>query len=58
MVTTIKYKISTIDHEIYIKLFSDRTVYYLTFFTGDVLNTTNNERSFPELTRVLKNTLR
>ena len=44
MVTTIKYKISTIDHEIYIKLFSDRTVYYLTFFTGDVLNTTNNER--------------
>ena len=34
---------------IYIKVFSDGTVSYLTSYTGDVLNTTNNETLFPEL---------
>ena len=54
MVTILKYKKSTIDHYIYIKVFTDGTVSYLTVYTDDVLSTTNNEKSFPELTRVLK----
>ena len=58
VVTIIKYKKSTIDHDIYIKVFTDGTVSYLTVSTYDVLSTTNNENAFPELTRVLKNTLR
>ena len=47
VVTIIKYNKSTIDHEIYIKVFNDGTVSYLTVYTDDVLNTTNNETSFP-----------
>ena len=43
-------KKSTIDHAIYIKTFTDGTVSYLTVSTDDVLNTTNNEHAFPELT--------
>ena len=43
MVTTLKYKKRTIDHDIYIKIFSDGTMSYLTVFNYDVLNTTNNE---------------
>ena len=54
MVTIIVYKKSTIDHAIYIKVFDDGTVSYLTVSTDDVLNTTNNENTFPELKRVFK----
>ena len=54
MVTILKYKKITIDHAIYIKVFSDGTIYYLTVSTDDVLNTTNNEKSFPELPRVFE----
>ena len=58
VVTIINYKKSTIDHAIYIKVFTDGTVSYITVSTDDVLNTTNNENAFTELTRFLKNTLR
>ena len=58
VVTIISYKKRKNYHAIYIKVLSDGTVSYLTVSTDDVLNTTNNENSFPELTRVLKNTLR
>ena len=44
----------TIDHAIYIKVFDNVTVSYLTVSTDDVLNITNNENSFPELTRLFK----
>ena len=54
VVTIIKHKKNTIDHAIYIKLFTDGTVYYLTVSTDDFINTTNNETLFPELTRVFK----
>ena len=42
VVTILKYKKSTIGHAIYIKFFTDGTVYYLTVSTNDVLNTNNN----------------
>ena len=58
VVKIIKYKNITIDHSIYIKVFTDGTVYYITVYTNDVLNTTNNKTSFTELTKVLKNTLK
>ena len=48
----------TIDHAIYIKVFTDVTVYYLRVSNDDVLNTTNNETEFNEPRRVLKNPLR
>ena len=54
VVTILKYKKSIIDHAIYIKVFADGTVSYLTVSTDDVLNTTNNETAFTELTRVFK----
>ena len=54
VVTILEYKKITIDHAIYIKVFDDGTVSYLTVSTDNVLNTTNNENAFPELTRVLK----
>ena len=54
MVTIIKYKKSKIDHDIYIKVFTDGTVSYLTVSTDDVLNTTNNKTEFPELIRVFE----
>ena len=54
VVTIIEYKKITIDHAIYIKVFDDGAVSYLTVSTGDVLNTTNNENAFPELTRVFR----
>ena len=50
----LKYKKSTIYHTIYIKVFTDGTFSYLTVFTDYVINTTNNDKLFPELTRVLK----
>ena len=46
MVTIIKYKKITIDHSIYIKVFSDVTVSYLTVSTNDVIDTTNNYTVF------------
>ena len=54
VVTIITYKKITIDQDIYIKVFTDGIVSYLTVFTDDVFNTTTNETSFPELTRVFK----
>ena len=54
VVTIIKYKKSTIYHAIYIKVFTDVTVSYITVTTFEVLNTNNNEIAFPELTRVFK----
>ena len=54
VVTIIKYMISTIDHDIYIKFFSDGTVYYIKVCTDDVLNTANNETEFTELTNVFE----
>ena len=50
----LKYKKIIIDHDIYIKIFTDGTLSYLTVYTGGVLNTTNNETEFPELTRAFK----
>ena len=49
MVAIIQYKIIKIDHAILIKVLYDGTVSYLTFSTDGVLNTNNNETSFPEL---------
>ena len=51
VVTIIKYKKIRIDHAIYIIIFYDDIMSYLIFFTDDVLNTTNNETAFTELTR-------
>ena len=51
VVTILKYKRSTIDHAIYIKVFYDVTVQYITVSTDDVLNTTNNKTESPELAR-------
>ena len=48
----IKYKKITIDNVIYIKVFTDGTVSYITVSTDGVLNITNNETAFPELTKV------
>ena len=42
VVTTPKYNKSTIDHSIYIKVFSDGTVSYPTVSTNDVINNTTN----------------
>ena len=54
VVSILNYKKSTIYHAIYIKVFTDGTVSYLTFSTDDFLNTANNETAFPELTIVFK----
>ena len=54
VVTILNHKKSTIDHDIYIKFLTDGTVFYLTIYTDDVLNTTYNENAFTELTRVFK----
>ena len=42
VVTILKNKNSTIDNDIYIKVFSDGTVSYLKISTDDVLNNNNN----------------
>ena len=54
VMTIIKYKKSTSDNDIYIKVFTYGTVSYLTISTDDVLNTTNNETALPELTIVFE----
>ena len=41
-----------IDHDIYINVFYDKTVFYSMVSTDDVLNTTNNETEFSKLRRV------
>ena len=46
VVTILKYSNITIDHDIYITVFTDGTVSYITVYTDDVLNTTNNETAF------------
>ena len=51
VVTIIKYNKITIYHTIYITVFTDGTASYLTVSNDDALNTTNNETSFPELSR-------
>ena len=58
VVKIMRYNKITIDHAIYIKVFSDVTVSYITVSTDYFLNTTNNETVFPELRRVLKKHLR
>ena len=54
MVTILKYKKSTIDRSIYIKVFSDVIVSYLTVSTSDVINTTTNETLFTEIRMVFE----
>ena len=43
VVTNINYKKSTIDHDIYIELFTDGILSYLTVSTDNVLNISNDE---------------
>ena len=57
MVKIFKYKKSTIDHAIYFKVFTDGTVSYIIVSTDDVINITNDEKAFPELTIFLKENL-
>ena len=47
VVTILRYKKITIDRAIYIKFLPDVKVSYLTVSTNGVLNTNNNETSFP-----------
>ena len=54
VVTILKCIKSTIDHDIYIKVFTGVIVSYLSVSADDVLNTTNNENAFTELTRFFK----
>ena len=54
MVAILKYNKIMIYHTIYIKVFSDGTVLYLTVSIDDVINTTNNEKEFSEPTRVFE----
>ena len=54
----LKYNKITIYHDIYIKVFSDGTVSYLTVSTDNVINNNNNETTVPDLNRFFKNTLR
>ena len=54
VVTIFKYKKITIYHVFCIKVFTDRTLSYITVSTDDVLSTTNNETYFFELNRVIK----
>ena len=43
VVKSLKYKKRKIDNAIYIKVFSLGTLFYLTVYTDDVLNTIDNE---------------
>ena len=43
LVTIIEHNKITIDHAIYIKVFSELRVSYLMVYTDDVLDTTNNK---------------
>ena len=57
VVTILKYKISIIDHSIYINVFSGGNVYYLTLHTDVVLDNNNNETAFPEPINVFQEAL-
>ena len=57
VVTMMKYENSTTSHDIYINVFSNGIVSYVSFNINGVLNNTNNETSFPELRRVFKKIL-
>ena len=48
MVKILKYKKITTEHDIYIKVFTDGTVSYLTVSTDYFINTNNNETAFPK----------
>ena len=48
----IKYNKGTNYHAIYIRVFYDGTVSYLTVSTDDIINITNNETAFTEPRRV------
>ena len=54
VVKIIRYNKITIDHAIWIKVFTDGTVSYLTVSTDDALNATNKKTAFSELTRVFE----
>ena len=54
VVKSFKYKKSTIDYDIYIKVLSDGSVSYIMVCTYDILNNTNNETAFYDTRRVLK----
>ena len=54
VVKNLKYKKITIDHFIYMKIFSGGNVSYLTLYIADVLTNTNNESEFPELRKVFE----
>ena len=54
VVTIPKYKKSTIDHAIYIKVLYDGRVSHITVSTDYILNNTNNETEFTELPIFLK----
>ena len=56
--TIIKYKKSTIDHAIYIRVFYDETVSHIIVSNHGVVNTTNDKTSFNELRIFLKKLLR
>ena len=53
VVTIIKYKKIANFHIIYIKVFSDVTVYYLIVSTDDVIKTNKNYTAFTELRRFI-----
>ena len=54
VVIVLKYKKIIIDHAIYIKVFYDTTVSYLTVSTDYFFNTNNNDTLFPETRRVFE----
>ena len=51
VVTIIKYNKITIDNDIYIKVLSDGTVSYITVYTDNLMDTTNNVIAYTELRR-------
>ena len=54
VIKILKYNKSTLDHSIYIKLFTYGTVIYLRVSTDNIIDTTNNETSFHEPTILKK----
>ena len=53
-VTVLKYKKITIDNAIYIKVSPDGNIYYLTFYTEYIMDTTNNVTDFDELRKLFE----
>ena len=56
MVTILKYNKITTDYDIYIRLFSDVTVSYLTVYTDNVIhiNNNSNDTAFLEIRKVFE----